>query len=194
MHTAMTVEGFPAKSSERLLLMCHRMHGRPWKAPIGGGPPATRDFLKSRLLRFPITERHLDLVVATHINNDHLGGMLPFFQSNIEGLTIRELPFNGVAATARSCTGRRPLLLLAGCLSAMDGGRHFSSWSLLRRCCPYRCSQQLAINNALGHCSSSCSSAIPEQFDVKRCLTALAIGGTIAAMRSVASPGVQSRP
>lgn len=63
---------------------------------MDGGPPATSDFLKPRLLSFPITDHHLDLVVVTHIDNEHIGGMLPFFQSNIEVLKIGEAWFNGL--------------------------------------------------------------------------------------------------
>lgn len=63
---------------------------------MDGGPPAISKFLKFRILSFPIADHHLNLVVVTHIDNDRKGGMLPFFHSNIEGLTISEAWFNGL--------------------------------------------------------------------------------------------------
>jgi len=62
---------------------------------VDGGPPDTWPVLKRRLERLPGEDRRLDLVVVTHIDSDHIGGIIPLFVEGVRGLAIDEVWFNG---------------------------------------------------------------------------------------------------
>jgi hypothetical protein len=94
--TAITLEVLPARHGDCLLVECHRPGAPPWRALVDGGPTDSWDGLRSRLERLPTRERHLDLVVVSHIDHDHIGGLLPFFSSRPSSLTIGSVWFNGL--------------------------------------------------------------------------------------------------
>src|SRR5689334_14820713 len=93
MAVAITFEALPARLGDCLLIECHREGERPWRALIDGGPPDTWPTLRARLNRLPRADRRLDLVVVTHIDSDHIGGMLPFFES--PPVEVGDVWFNG---------------------------------------------------------------------------------------------------
>lgn len=96
MSLAITLEVLPALFGDCLLVECHREGRRPWRALIDGGPADSWPSLRSRLERLPASDPHLDLVVVTHIDHDHIGSLLPFFEQGVPGLTIGEVWFNGL--------------------------------------------------------------------------------------------------
>jgi len=61
---------------------------------IDAGPfePAT---LKERLQQLAARNGKLDLVVVTHIDADHIGGMLTLLEKNFYGVPVRDFWFNG---------------------------------------------------------------------------------------------------
>jgi Metallo-beta-lactamase superfamily len=95
MATAIRIEALPARLGDCLLVECARPRARPWRMLIDGGPPDTWPLLAARLERLPADERHLDVVAITHIDSDHIGGMLPFFQSEFARKNVGEVWFNG---------------------------------------------------------------------------------------------------
>lgn len=62
---------------------------------VDGGTPAAARRLRARLVSLPAGERHLELFVVTHVDNDHIGGALRLLQSPPEGLTVGDVWFNG---------------------------------------------------------------------------------------------------
>src|SRR4051794_4055961 len=92
---AVTIELLPARLGDCLVVECHRTDRPPWRMLIDGGPPDTWPRLKKRLDALPAKDRRLDLVVITHIDSDHIGGILPLFTEGIADLDIREVWFNG---------------------------------------------------------------------------------------------------
>ncbi|WP_406179210.1 MBL fold metallo-hydrolase [Streptomyces sp. NBC_01006] len=48
---------------------------------VDGGPPGTWPRLEMRLSRLVPDDRHIDVAVVTHIDSDHIGGMLQFLRS-----------------------------------------------------------------------------------------------------------------
>ena len=92
---AVTIEMLPARLGDSLLVECHRGGKQPWRMLIDGGPPDTWPRLAHRLGAIREPDRRLDLVVVTHIDSDHIGGLLPLFSAGVSGLSINEVWFNG---------------------------------------------------------------------------------------------------
>ena len=100
---AMTLEVLPARMGDCVLLECHREQTRPWRVLIDGGPPDCWPRLRSRLLQLPEGDRHIDVVVVTHIDSDHIGGIEPLFdesEHNPPGLTVGDVWFNAPSLDA----------------------------------------------------------------------------------------------
>ncbi|WP_405889715.1 MBL fold metallo-hydrolase [Streptomyces sp. NBC_00133] len=81
MTTAIRIEVLPARLGDCLLVECVRDTGRPWRMLVDGGPPDTWPILEQRLKRLRPDEQYIDVAVVTHIDSDHIGGMIPFLQS-----------------------------------------------------------------------------------------------------------------
>ncbi|WP_329192073.1 MULTISPECIES: MBL fold metallo-hydrolase [unclassified Streptomyces] len=81
MDTAIRIEVLPARLGDCLLVECVRGSGPPWRMLVDGGPPGTWPRLEKRLGRLEPDERHIDVAVVTHIDSDHIGGMLSFLRS-----------------------------------------------------------------------------------------------------------------
>jgi hypothetical protein len=62
---------------------------------IDGGTPETLDVLKSRILALPDSERCFELLVVTHVDCDHIGGVLKLLEAEIPGLKFKDIWFNG---------------------------------------------------------------------------------------------------
>jgi beta-lactamase superfamily II metal-dependent hydrolase len=95
MTTAIRIEALPARLGDCLLVECLRSGTKPWRMLVDGGPPDTWPLLAARLERLPVDDRRLDVVVITHIDSDHIGGMLPFFQSEFAQQNVGQVWFNG---------------------------------------------------------------------------------------------------
>jgi beta-lactamase superfamily II metal-dependent hydrolase len=80
--TAIRIEMLPARMGDCLLVECAREGGRPpWRMLIDGGPPDTWPLLEQRLQRLDPDGPSIDVVVISHIDSDHIGGMVPFLDS-----------------------------------------------------------------------------------------------------------------
>jgi beta-lactamase superfamily II metal-dependent hydrolase len=92
---AITIEVLPARLGDCLLVECHRDGKQPWRMLVDGGPSDTWPRLAYRLEAIPKHDRRLNLVVVTHIDSDHIGGILPLFSGGVSALSIDEVWFNG---------------------------------------------------------------------------------------------------
>ena len=92
--TAIHVEVLPARLGDCLLVECLRPEGPTWRMLVDGGPPDTWPLLEARLRRLDPGDRHIDVAVITHIDSDHIGGMLPFLASDLAA-DVRDFWFNG---------------------------------------------------------------------------------------------------
>lgn len=68
---------------------------RPHRILIDGGTSGTYHELRTKLLGLPAEERSLELLVVTHIDDDHIAGILRLLVDEGLGLRIRDLWFNG---------------------------------------------------------------------------------------------------
>jgi hypothetical protein len=92
---AIRFEALPARLGDCLLVECVHPSGRPWRMLVDGGPPDTWPLLEARLDRLPASARQIDLAVVTHVDSDHIGGFLPFVQSDFAGTNVGDFWFNG---------------------------------------------------------------------------------------------------
>lgn len=103
--TAIHVEVLPARLGDCLLVECPRPGGPTWRMLVDGGPPDTWPLLEARLRRLDPADRHIDVAVITHIDNDHIGGMLPFLSSDLAA-DVGDFWFNGRTHLSASPPGR----------------------------------------------------------------------------------------
>ena len=99
MATATRIELLPARLGDCILVECARDAGRPWRMLVDGGPPDTWPALEARLKELDDADGEtddvlLDVVVITHIDSDHIGGMIPFFDSAY-ATRVGDVWFNG---------------------------------------------------------------------------------------------------
>ncbi|NNC16698.1 MBL fold metallo-hydrolase [Corallococcus exiguus] len=84
----------PAHHGDCILLE-YGLATRPHRVLIDGGTPGTWKHLEPVLQRIPKQERRFDLLVVSHVDADHIGGVLGLFDEGIEGLSFDDIWFNG---------------------------------------------------------------------------------------------------
>jgi len=89
-QTAIRLEVLPARLGDCLVVECLREHGPSWRMLVDGGPPDTWPLLEARLKDDP----RIDVAVITHIDSDHIGGMIPYLGSPLAS-SIGDVWFNG---------------------------------------------------------------------------------------------------
>ncbi len=61
---------------------------------IDGGTSGTRQDIVNIIKKLPADRRQIELAVVTHIDNDHIGGILALFEKNLLQADIQDLWFN----------------------------------------------------------------------------------------------------
>lgn len=90
------VEALPAAEGDCLWVEWTHA-GRSHRMLVDGGSKSRArlpEGLADRLDRQPVHDRRFDLVVCTHIDTDHIGGLLALFTDPPEGFTAEEVWFN----------------------------------------------------------------------------------------------------
>jgi beta-lactamase superfamily II metal-dependent hydrolase len=93
---AMTIDVLPAGFGDCLLVSCP-VGGRQWRMLIDTGPDETYLALKRRMSQLPLAEdgrRHIDLMVVTHIDHDHIGAAKLLLEDKELALTFGDIWFN----------------------------------------------------------------------------------------------------
>ena len=103
--TAIHVEVLPARLGDCLIVECPRAGGTTWRMLVDGGPPDTWPLLEARLRRLAPDDKHIDVAVVTHIDSDHIGGMLPFLASDLAA-DVGDFWFNGRTHLVKESPGR----------------------------------------------------------------------------------------
>lgn len=89
-ETAIRLEVLPARLGDCLLVECLREQGPSWRMLVDGGPPDTWPLLEARLA----VEPRIDVAMITHIDGDHIGGMIPYLSGPMAS-SIADVWFNG---------------------------------------------------------------------------------------------------
>ena len=67
----------------------------PHRVLIDGGTGPTYDFIRARVLQVPEDQRRFDLLIVTHVDSDHIQGIVRLLQDESLGLEFSDVWFNG---------------------------------------------------------------------------------------------------
>jgi hypothetical protein len=97
MSIGITIDVLPASRGDCLWIECTRAKGPPWRLLVDGGMPGTWPVLRERIVNLAKAGPVLfDLAVVSHIDSDHIGGMLPLFASTDPRVRFGDIWFNGL--------------------------------------------------------------------------------------------------
>lgn len=88
-----TLEMLPAEQGDAIWIE-YGEPGTPNRILIDCGVPATAKILRERIERLPTDQRQFELLVVTHIDTDHIGGVLKLLARLPEGLGFDDVWFN----------------------------------------------------------------------------------------------------
>jgi beta-lactamase superfamily II metal-dependent hydrolase len=92
-----TLDVLPAGRGDCLWVECARTGLPPWRMLIDGGLPNCYPMLRQRLKTLAVAGPvFIDLVVVSHIDSDHIGGLLPLFAEDEIELKFGDIWFNGL--------------------------------------------------------------------------------------------------
>jgi beta-lactamase superfamily II metal-dependent hydrolase len=97
LEAAIKVDVLPAGYGDCLLVSCPKPGGT-WRLLVDTGPDETWPVLRTRLSQIPTDEdgrRHIDLVIVSHIDHDHIGATRFLFADQSLGLSFGDVWFNG---------------------------------------------------------------------------------------------------
>jgi glyoxylase-like metal-dependent hydrolase (beta-lactamase superfamily II) len=66
----------------------------PFRILIDAGTPPTAPIVRQRILALPEERRRLELMIVTHVDTDHIGGVLKLLTDPPEGLVVGDVWFN----------------------------------------------------------------------------------------------------
>ena len=92
---AIRIELLPARLGDCILVECLRGRRDPWRLLVDGGPPDTWPLLQQRLAALAATGKAVDVAVVTHIDSDHIGGIVPMLADPAARGMVRDVWFNG---------------------------------------------------------------------------------------------------
>lgn len=106
MAPGLSLDVLPADRGDSLWIECRRKNGPPWRMLMDGGMPATWPLLRDRISGLQPSDRVFDLAIVSHIDSDHIGGMLPLLSTSDLGVTFRDVWFNGLPQLPDPTTAR----------------------------------------------------------------------------------------
>ena len=88
-----TIELLPAQQGDAIWIE-YGDAAAPSRILIDGGTPATADIIRARIEGLDPAQRRFDLLVVTHIDTDHIGGILKLLANRPAGLAFEDVWFN----------------------------------------------------------------------------------------------------
>lgn len=94
-QTFMDVRMLPAEWGDCLWLEYGTDVRRPSRVLIDCGPRGTAAQLLKQIAALPTSDREVELFILSHIDDDHIGGAIPFMEADRGGLRMNDVWFNG---------------------------------------------------------------------------------------------------
>ncbi len=88
-----TIDMLPAQQGDAVWIE-YGMPGSVHRVLIDAGTPASAALIRARIERLPPEERRFDLLVVTHIDTDHIGGVLKLLAERPAELAFDDVWFN----------------------------------------------------------------------------------------------------
>lgn len=88
-----SIEMLPAQQGDALWIE-YGPAGKPHRILVDGGTAPTFSGIRSRVLGLEETDRHFELLIVTHIDTDHIGGILRLLADPSLGITFDDVWFN----------------------------------------------------------------------------------------------------
>jgi len=117
-----SIEMLPAKDGDCLWIEYGKTD-EVHRVVIDGGPLGASDALRSRIEALPVADRNLELLIVTHIDSDHIAGIVKLFQSPPEGLFIRQVWFNAYRHLVEGYLGAKEAEFLTVYLQKIEDKR-----------------------------------------------------------------------
>jgi beta-lactamase superfamily II metal-dependent hydrolase len=89
-----TIEMLPAENGDCLFIE-YGNSKKTYRVLVDGGTAATGSILRHRIERLDRRDRKFELLVVTHIDTDHIDGILTLLKDPPEGLMFDQIWFNG---------------------------------------------------------------------------------------------------
>ena len=90
----LTIEMLKAAHGDAILVE-YGAPAAPSRILVDGGPHPAYPALRKRILALPPAQRRLELLIISHVDTDHIDGIIRLLQDKEVGLEIDELWFNG---------------------------------------------------------------------------------------------------
>ena len=97
----MDVKMLPAEWGDCLWIEYGTDVRRPSRVLIDCGPRGTAARLLKQIATLPTPEREVELFILSHIDDDHIGGAIPFMEADRGGLRMHDVWFNGYGHLAK---------------------------------------------------------------------------------------------
>ncbi len=94
---AIRIEALPASYGDCLLVSCALEQGGVWRMLVDTGPSKTWPALRRRLAALPVDaagQRRIDLLVVSHIDHDHIGGVSRLLADDELNIDYGDIWFN----------------------------------------------------------------------------------------------------
>lgn len=88
------IEMLPARHGDCLWIE-YGSENRCRRILIDGGTTGTSRDLRQRIMGLPESDRQFELLVVTHIDADHIAGILKLIEEDVPGLQFKDVLFNG---------------------------------------------------------------------------------------------------
>jgi beta-lactamase superfamily II metal-dependent hydrolase len=88
------IEMLPAEQGDALFVEYGSARS-PHRVLIDAGVRKTSGLVSARIAELPATKRHFDLLIVTHVDSDHIGGIPKLLADRSLGVTFEDVWFNG---------------------------------------------------------------------------------------------------
>jgi beta-lactamase superfamily II metal-dependent hydrolase len=88
------IEMLPAEQGDALFIEYGSARS-PHRVLIDAGVRKTSGLVKARIEELPASKRHFDLLIVTHVDSDHIGGIPKLLAARSLGVTFDDVWFNG---------------------------------------------------------------------------------------------------